>query len=90
MAGDVVESVREIGYDIASSMRRVLLTEELFDSADVVIMITAKDTWPEYIDGEKVIFWDIDGPQGLGRGALEGARTQIAARVKNHLSALPA
>ena len=86
MAGDVVESVREIGYDIPLTTRRVLLTAELFASADVVIMITAKDTWPEYVVGEKVVFWDIDDPQGLGQEALEGARGQLVARVESYLN----
>lgn len=86
MAGDVVASVREIGYDIPASTRRVLLTDELFDSADVVVMITAKDTWPDYVVGDKVVFWDIDDPQGLGQSALEGARAQLIERVGSYLN----
>jgi protein-tyrosine-phosphatase len=90
MAWDVVAATQEIGYDIALTTRRHQITPELFDSADAVIMITAKDTWPDYVVGGKVIFWDIDDPQGLGQGALKDVRAQIVARVEGYLKDAPA
>ena len=56
--------MKELGYDL-SKATRTQLTPELVEEFDKVIMITAKEDWPEYVkNNEKVTFWDI--PDGSG------------------------
>src|SRR3989338_1166363 len=57
----VVKSMSAVGVDI-SKYPRTQLTQKMVEEADVVIMITAKEDWPEYVkDSPKVVFWDVAG-----------------------------
>ena len=58
-----IEHVRnEFGVDISEKERKQL-TPDLVDEADLVIVMTAKNGWPDYLnEGNKVVFWDIPDP----------------------------
>ena len=82
----VIAYMREEGIDISENIRRQL-TPEMVHEADRVVVITAQESWPEYlVKSQKVIFWDI--PNAVGMSA-EPAR-EVYDQVKQRVSELVA
>lgn len=73
---------KEFGVDIAERERRQL-APEMVDEAEFVIVIAAKNRWPDYLnEGEKVIFWDIPDPYGLDDDFAYDVFRQVQHRVE--------
>ena len=51
--------MREVGIDITQNTRR-LVSEELVNSADQVVVLAEPETWPEFLrDNSKVEAWIV-------------------------------
>lgn len=61
---DDIRSMREVGLDLANNPRKNI-TPEMVESADRVIVMAEKDTWPEYLlNNPKVTYWEVENPKG--------------------------
>ncbi len=60
---------------------RKTLTNDMFDEAEKVVLITDEFV-PEYVKGEKVVFWDIADPGDRPMPELIAARDEIKKRVE--------
>ncbi|HEX9880112.1 MAG TPA: hypothetical protein VGB25_07970 [Candidatus Binatia bacterium] len=78
----VIGYMRDRGIDVAGNVRRQL-SPEMVEEADRVIVITAKDSWPEYLlNSPKVIFWDIPNAVGMQPGAAAEVYDRVTQRVE--------
>ncbi len=81
----VVECMAEIGIDILKS-RRKQLTPEMIDAADIVVMVTAKEDWPDYVmTSGKARFWDVEDAKGRDYEFHCSRRDEIKEHIKNLL-----
>jgi arsenate reductase len=85
---EVVDSMRELGIDLAGRTPRKL-TEEAAEEADVVVTMGCGDECP-YIPGKRYIDWDLEDPKGLSLARVEAIRDEIAARVRELAAELDA
>ena len=85
---EVVEVMRELGIDLADR-RPQLLTRELAEQADVVVTMGCGDQCP-FIPGKRYIDWELQDPQGQPVDEVRATRDQIARRVQQLLTQLPA
>jgi arsenate reductase (thioredoxin) len=85
---EVVDSMRELGIDLAGRTPRKL-TEEAAEEADVVVTMGCGDECP-YIPGKRYIDWDLKDPKGLSLARVEAIRDEIAARVRELAAELDA
>ncbi len=73
------------GIDVSENSRSQL-TPKMVDEADKVVVITSKDSWPEYlVKSEKVIFWDIPNAVGMTPEAAHVVYDQVKKHVKELL-----
>lgn len=67
--------------DLAPNIR-TQLTEKLARPYDHLVMITAKDTWPDWLlHDPRVTFWDIDDAKGRPLAETRRIFAEIAAKV---------
>jgi len=76
---EVVDSMREIGVDLAERTPRALTTADA-EWADVVVTMGCGDACP-YIPGKRYVDWDLEDPAGKGIAAVRGIRDQIEQRI---------
>ncbi len=68
-----------------SENTRKQLTPQTVENSDRVVVITSKDSWPEYlVKSEKVTFWDIPNAVGM----TPAAARVVYDRVKEHVKEL--
>jgi protein-tyrosine-phosphatase len=73
---------REFNLDLGE-IERQQLVPEMIESADVAIVITEKERWPQYLkEGSKVMFWDIPDPSGQTDAFANDVYKQVQQRVK--------
>jgi arsenate reductase len=75
----VAEAMRELGIDLSDRTPQ-LLTDELAQSADVVVTMGCGDACP-YIPGKRYIDWDLADPAGRPIDEVRAIRDDIATRV---------
>jgi arsenate reductase (thioredoxin) len=76
---EVVDAMRELGFDLADCTPRAL-TRELAEQADVVVTMGCGDECP-YIPGKRYVDWDLQDPAGLPLDEVRAIRDDIARRV---------
>lgn len=80
----VIAYMKGEGIDPSENMRKQL-NLEVVENADKVIVITSKESWPEYLlESSKVTFWDIPNAVEM---SPEAARL-IYDRVRQRVNAL--
>jgi len=81
-AGLVVEIMAEEGLDIGSK-QRTQLTAGMVNAADKVIVMAAREYWPDYlVEGGKVVFWNITDPVNMPKSEAETIKDQVKAMVE--------
>lgn len=59
-----IECLREIGIDISDNLIK-RLTPEMVESSDKIIVMAKPDAVPAFLkDTEKIIYWDVNDPDG--------------------------
>jgi len=76
---EVVETMRELGVDLAGRTPRKL-TRELAEQADVVVTMGCGDECP-YVPGKRYLDWDLPDPKGRPLEEVRETRDEIARRV---------
>ena len=76
---EVVETMRELGVDLAGRTPRKL-TRELAEQADVVVTMGCGDECP-YVPGKRYLDWDLPDPKGRPLEEVRATRDEIARRV---------
>lgn len=77
----VITYMKGEGIDISENIRRQL-TPEMVHEADRVVVIAAKESWPEYlVKSQKVIFWDIANAVGMSAEPAREVYDQVKQRV---------
>ena len=72
----------EFGVDIFQRERQQL-TPQMIDDADLAIIIHEKKDWPEYlVEGDKVVFWDIEDTPGVDDNGAHGIWRRVKLRVE--------
>ena len=77
---EVVEAMRELGFDLADRVPR-RLTREDAEWADVVVTMGCGDECP-YIPGRRYLDWDLPDPRGRPLDEVRGTRDEIDGRVR--------
>ncbi len=78
----VVEAMREIGIDLASSgATPKKLTDAAVEASDIVITMGCGDECPFY-PGKRYLDWKLDDPAGQGVAAVRTIRDEIDRRVR--------
>lgn len=83
---EVVEVMREVGFDLSDREPR-LLTLELAQQADIVVTMGCGDSCP-CIPGKRYIDWDLTDPSGLAINEVRAIRDDIERRVGELAEAL--
>ena len=87
-AGEVVNSLKELGLDISENKIEQITEEVVRDAAKVVVM-AEKDTLPDYItNNSKFIYWDIKDLKGLNQKDTNKIRDEISEKVKGLINEL--
>jgi arsenate reductase (thioredoxin) len=76
---EVVEVMREVGFDLAGREPR-RLTDELAKEADVIVTMGCGDTCP-YFPGKRYVDWDLPDPKGKPVEEVRATRDEIGRRV---------
>jgi arsenate reductase len=76
---EVVGAMEEIGIDVAGRTPR-RLTDELAQSADVIVTMGCGDECP-FIPDKHYIDWDLPDPQGRSLAEVREIRDEIGRRV---------
>jgi len=76
---EVVTAMREIGIDLSGAKPR-LLTDELAESADVIVTMGCGDACP-YFPGKRYLDWDLPDPKGMPVDGVRRLRDEIEGRV---------
>ncbi|NIO09779.1 MAG: hypothetical protein GTO40_17955 [Deltaproteobacteria bacterium] len=85
-AQPVIEYMRDEGINV-SDKTRSQLTREMVEVSDRVVVITAKETWPEYLmNNSKVDFWDIPNPLNMDSEAARAVYEKVKKHVKDLVS----
>jgi protein-tyrosine-phosphatase len=77
---EVVETMRELGIELADRKPQ-LLTTELAEQADVIVTMGCGDECP-LIPGKRYIDWDLEDPKGKPIERVREIRDEIAGRVE--------
>ena len=77
---EVVEAMRELGFDLADRLPR-RLTREDAEWADVVVTMGCGEECP-YIPGRRYLDWDLTDPKGRPLDEVRGTRDEIEGRVR--------
>ena len=84
----VWEAMDKEGIDVRS-YRRKQLTPPMVDWADKVIVITERESWPDYLlTSPKSIYWDITDPKGTDYNTHVRIREEVKNRVKGLIEIL--
>lgn len=78
---EVVEVMKEVGIDLTNAKPQ-LLTEQLAESADVLVTMGCGDACP-YLPGVKRQDWLLEDPKGLPIEQVRQIRDAIKKRVDN-------
>ncbi len=71
------------GIDVSENTRSQL-TPKMVENSDRVVVITSKDSWPNYVqESEKVTFWDIPNAVGMTPAAARVVYDQVKKHVKD-------
>jgi arsenate reductase len=81
-----VETMAEVGIDIAAE-RPKIRTDQAVRESDVVVTMGCGDTCPFY-PGKRYEDWVLDDPAGQGVEAVRPIRDEILRRVENLLDQL--
>jgi protein-tyrosine-phosphatase len=76
---EVVEVMREVGFDLYDRKPR-LLTRELAEQADVVVTMGCGDQCP-FIPGKRYLDWDLPDPKDRPIDDVRATRDEIGRRV---------
>ncbi len=80
----VIAYMEEESINVSENTRKQL-TPQMVENSDRVVVITSKDSWPNYLqESEKVTFWDIPNAVGM---TPEAARV-VYDHVKKHVKDL--
>ncbi|MFQ6029324.1 MAG: low molecular weight phosphatase family protein [Dehalococcoidia bacterium] len=71
----------EEGIDLTGNLRNQL-TPELVEQADRVFVIAPEGPYPDYLQGSKVTFWDIQDLYGEPYETVQRLKNQIKERVQ--------
>lgn len=82
---EVVDSMREVGYDL-SAARPALLTPEMAASASLLVTMGCGEACP-YVPGLRREDWALDDPKGRDRAGVRRIRDDIRARVERLVAA---
>lgn len=72
---EVVEAMREIGFELASNVPHKL-THEDAEWADVVVTMGCGDACP-FIPGKHYVDWELPDPHGMGLDGVRRVRDEI-------------
>ena len=75
----VVTAMREVGIDLSEAKPR-LLTDELAESADVIVTMGCGDACPVF-PGKRYLDWDLPDPKGMPLEDVRRLRDEINGRV---------
>ena len=81
-----VQSMREVGVDIAGEQPKPW-TEESLERADVVVTMGCGDTCPVF-PGKRYVDWELDDPAGRSVEQVRPIRDDIEGRVRGLLAEL--
>ena len=82
----VVTAMREVGIDLSEAKPR-LLTDELAESADVIVTMGCGDACPVF-PGKRYEDWELEDPAGRDLTDVRRIRDEIEARVRTLLADL--
>ena len=78
----MIAYMEEEGINVSENTRKQL-TPQMVENSDRVVVITSKDSWPEYlVESEKIIFWDIPNAVGMTPEAAQVVYDQVKKNVK--------
>lgn len=82
IAPDVIEVMKEIGYDMSHAIRK-FVTREMVNEADKIISFKALDELPEYVQARKadIEVWDVSDPRHQSIEFHRRIRDDIKERV---------
>lgn len=82
IAPDVVEVMREIGYEMPGAVRK-FVTEDMANDADKIISFKSFDELPEYLQAREadIEFWDVPDPRHQSIQFHRKVRDDIKDRV---------
>lgn len=81
-AEQVLSVLREMDIE-ASEAERNQITEEAVLSADQIVIMAEKETWPSYLhSNDKLIYWDIIEPKAKDISETRAIREQISGLVE--------
>jgi arsenate reductase len=76
---EVVETMREIGIDLADRIPHKLTREDA-EWADLIVTMGCGDECP-YIPGRRYLDWELEDPKGRPIAEVRATRDEIARRV---------
>jgi arsenate reductase len=85
---EVVEVMRELGFELADGEPK-LLTHELAEQADVVVTMGCGDECP-YVPGRRYVDWEFEDPKGRPLDEVRATRDDIDRRVRELVEELDA
>jgi protein-tyrosine-phosphatase len=85
---EVVEVMRELGFELADREPK-LLTHELAEQADVVVTMGCGDECP-YVPGRRYVDWEFEDPKGRPLDEVRATRDDIDGRVRELVQELDA
>jgi protein-tyrosine-phosphatase len=85
---EVVEVMRELGFELADREPK-LLTHELAEQADVVVTMGCGDECP-YVPGRRYVDWEFEDPKGRPLDEVRATRDDIDRRVRELVEELDA
>jgi len=85
---EVVETMRELGIDLAGRTPKPL-TRELVEQADLVVTMGCGDQCP-YVPGKRYLDWDLEDPKGMPLKQVRRVRDEIRTRVEQLVAELGA
>ena len=79
----MIAYMEEESINVSENTRKQL-TPQMVENSDRVVVITSKDSWPEYlVKSEKVTFWDIPNAVGMTHEAARVVYDQVKQRVND-------
>jgi arsenate reductase (thioredoxin) len=81
---EVVEAMREAGYDL-SGARPALLQRELAAPASLLVTMSCGEACP-YVPGLRREDWELDDPKGRDKDEVRRIRDDVRARVERLVS----
>jgi arsenate reductase len=82
----VIMAMREMNIDISNETPKVL-TQEMGESADVIVTMGCGDVCPVY-PGKKYVDWELSDPAGKDIDEVRAIRDEIEGRVNDLITEL--